>query len=102
MQEAHVTGVWLYRLADITADRGGRHDQSAVAVSLPSPIPSVGGIPQRDVDADSVLTENSGLMTGLVSAPFIVNNAVSAELVQRILPDWCVAFICFGDQWLMK
>jgi hypothetical protein len=37
---------------------------------------------------DGQLTGHRGLMTGLISAPFVINNFVSAELVQRILPDW--------------
>lgn len=30
----------------------------------------------------------SGLVTGLVAAPFIINNFVAAEIAQRVLPNW--------------
>jgi hypothetical protein len=32
----------------------------------------------------------SGLVTGLVAAPFIINNFVAAEIAQRVLPNWWV------------
>lgn len=29
-----------------------------------------------------------GLVTGMISAPFIINNFISAEIAQRVLPNW--------------
>ena len=34
------------------------------------------------------LTRVSGLVTGLISAPFIINNFVAAEIAQAVLPNW--------------
>lgn len=31
-----------------------------------------------------------GLVTGLISAPFIINNFVAAEIAEGILPNWYV------------
>lgn len=41
-------------------------------------------------DPTTVLKRDRGLVTGLVSAPFIVNNFISAEIAQSVLPDWYV------------
>jgi hypothetical protein len=30
----------------------------------------------------------SGLVTGLISAPFIINNFIAAEIAQAVLPNW--------------
>ena len=38
----------------------------------------------------SCLTGISGLVTGLISAPFIINNFVAAEIAQAVLPNWYV------------
>jgi len=29
-----------------------------------------------------------GLVTGLISAPFIINNFIAAEIAQAVLPNW--------------
>jgi hypothetical protein len=31
---------------------------------------------------------SSGLVTGLISAPFIINNFIAAEIAQAVLPNW--------------
>lgn len=40
--------------------------------------------PARDTASDT----GSGLVTGLISAPFIINNFVAAEIAQAVLPNW--------------
>jgi hypothetical protein len=51
-----------------------------MAVSDFSAIDNIGALHEADI--------HRGLVTGLVSAPFIINNFVSPEIAQRILPDW--------------
>lgn len=34
-----------------------------------------------------------GLVTGLISAPFIINNFIAAEIAQAVLPNWWAEFL---------
>lgn len=43
---------------------------------------------QQIIIADMTNLRWRGLVTGLVSAPFIINNFVSAEIAQGVLPNW--------------
>lgn len=45
-------------------------------------------MPVGSLSHSIVLTPISGLATSLVSAPFIINNFVAAEIAQRVLPNW--------------
>lgn len=38
----------------------------------------------------------SGLVTGLISAPFIINNFVAAEIAQAVLPNWRWGYAMVG------
>jgi hypothetical protein len=35
----------------------------------------------------------SGLVTGLISAPFIINNFIAAEIAQAVLPNWWACYL---------
>lgn len=43
---------------------------------------------QQIIIADMTNLRWRGLVTGLVSAPFIINNFVSAEIAEGVLPNW--------------
>ncbi|WRT64021.1 uncharacterized protein IL334_000948 [Kwoniella shivajii] len=51
---------------------------------------------QQIVIADMTNLRWRGLVTGLVSAPFIINNFVSAEIAQGILPNWRWGYAMFA------
>jgi hypothetical protein len=42
---------------------------------------------QLEVGKLTDLTDR-GLVTGLVSAPFVINIFVAAEILERVLPNW--------------
>ncbi|WVF70813.1 hypothetical protein IAT40_005607 [Kwoniella sp. CBS 6097] len=51
---------------------------------------------QQIVIADMTNLRWRGLVTGLVSAPFIINNFVSAEIAQGVLPNWRWGYAMFA------
>ncbi|WVO17819.1 hypothetical protein L204_105517 [Cryptococcus depauperatus] len=51
---------------------------------------------QQIVIADMTSLRWRGLVTGLVSAPFIINNFVSAEITQGVLPNWRWGYAMFA------
>nr|XP_018267067.1 uncharacterized protein I303_01050 [Kwoniella dejecticola CBS 10117]OBR89225.1 hypothetical protein I303_01050 [Kwoniella dejecticola CBS 10117] len=51
---------------------------------------------QQIVIADMTNLRWRGLVTGLVSAPFIINNFVSAEIAEGILPNWRWGYAMFA------
>jgi hypothetical protein len=42
----------------------------------------------RDGGVNAELIISRGLVTGMISAPFIINNFISAEIAQSVLPNW--------------
>ncbi|KAK6905574.1 hypothetical protein I203_106404 [Kwoniella mangroviensis CBS 8507] len=51
---------------------------------------------QQIVIADMTNLRWRGLVTGLVSAPFIINNFVSAEIAEGVLPNWRWGYAMFA------
>ncbi|WWD18029.1 hypothetical protein CI109_102476 [Kwoniella shandongensis] len=51
---------------------------------------------QQIVIADMTTLRWRGLVTGLVSAPFIINNFVAAEIAQGVLPNWRWGYAMFA------
>lgn len=43
---------------------------------------------QQIIIADMTTLRWRGAVSGLVSAPFIINNFVSAEIAEGVLPNW--------------
>lgn len=43
---------------------------------------------QQIIIADMTSLRYRGLVTGLVSAPFIINNFVAASIAENVLPNW--------------
>ncbi|KAK8865789.1 hypothetical protein IAR55_000936 [Kwoniella newhampshirensis] len=51
---------------------------------------------QQIVIADMTTLRWRGLVTGLVSAPFIINNFVAAEIAEGVLPNWRWGYAMFA------
>lgn len=48
---------------------------------------------QQIVIADMTSLRWRGLVAGLVSAPFLINIFVSAEIASAVLPDWRTGYV---------
>ncbi|ORY20677.1 major facilitator superfamily domain-containing protein [Naematelia encephala] len=51
---------------------------------------------QQIVIADMTNLRWRGLVTGLVSAPFIINNFIAAEIAEAVLPNWRWGYAMFA------